>query len=271
MSTKRVTANGLSFAYIEEGSGPLVLMFHGFPDTPHTWDDVRPKIAAKGYRVVTPFMRGYRPTDIPSRDTNDETLARDVLGLVDALGEERAIIVGHDWGASAVYGAAALDSSRVSKLVAVAIPHPATLAPTPAKLWAARHFIAYKIPGAASRFARNDFAALPAICKRWSPEWTPSAEELAPVRECFADRASLDAAFGYYRALRFSAPTWLRAKIPVPTIVFSGTGDPSVNRADYEKARRMFTGDYTIEEIPGGHFMHREHPDAFARRLLAHL
>src|ERR1700683_2871540 len=103
-----VDANGLNFAYLEEGSGPLVLMLHGFPETPHTWDDLRPRIAAKGYRAVSPFMRGYHPTAIPDRDADQETLARDVLALIVALGEKSAIVVGHDWGATAAYGAATL-------------------------------------------------------------------------------------------------------------------------------------------------------------------
>src|ERR1700690_4202016 len=127
-----VDANGLKFAYLEEGSGPLVLLLHGFPDTAHTWDDLRPRIAAKGYRVVSPFMRGYRPSGIPDRDADQETLARDALALIDALGEKSAAVVGHDWGAAAAYGAAALDPGRVNKLISVGIPHPATLRPTPA-------------------------------------------------------------------------------------------------------------------------------------------
>lgn len=53
-----VEANGLEFGYFEEGEGPLVLMLHGFPDSPHTWDDLRPALAREGYRVVTPFLRG---------------------------------------------------------------------------------------------------------------------------------------------------------------------------------------------------------------------
>jgi pimeloyl-ACP methyl ester carboxylesterase len=69
-----VDANGLKFAYLEEGTGPLVLMLHGFPDTAHTWDDLRPRIAAKGYRAVSPFTRGYHPTAIPDRDADQETL-----------------------------------------------------------------------------------------------------------------------------------------------------------------------------------------------------
>ena len=266
-----VEANGLRFAYLAEGTGPLVLLLHGFPDTAHSWDHVRPQIAAKGYRAVSPFTRGYHPSEIPTRDTDQDTLARDVLALITALGETQAILVGHDWGASAVYGAASIDPSRVKKLVALAIPHPATLRPTPRKLWGVRHFASYKLPGAAARFAKDDFAALRAICARWSPTWSPSPDEFAAVREAFSHADSLSAALGYYRALSPILPAFFRSKIDVPTVVFSGTDDPMADRSDYEHARRMFRGEYHIEEMPGGHFLHREHPEIFAERLLAHL
>jgi pimeloyl-ACP methyl ester carboxylesterase len=266
-----VDANGLKFAYLEEGTGPLVLMLHGFPDTAHTWDDLRSRIAAKGYRAVSPFMRGYHPTAIPDRDADQETLARDALALVDALGASEAVVIGHDWGASAAYGAAALGPERVKKLFVLAIPHPATLKPTLKKLWGVRHFAVYKLPGAPERFARNDFAALPEICRRWSPSWRPDPSEFDPVRASFANRASLNAAFGYYRKLSPIPSASLKARITVPTVVFAGLDDPVAEPADYRGAARMFAGDYIVEEVDGGHFMHREHPDAFAERLLAHL
>jgi pimeloyl-ACP methyl ester carboxylesterase len=269
--TGRVHANGLSFAYLEEGTGPLVLLLHGFPDTAHTWNDLRPRLAARGYRAVSPFTRGYSPTEVPEKDADDETTARDALALIPALGADSAIVIAHDWGASAAYGAASIEPARVSKLFAVGIPHPATLRVTARKLWGVRHFFAFQLPGAAARFARDDFAALPAICKRWSPKWDPSREELAPVRACFEDKRSIDAAFGYYRAMSFRARPHLRAPIEVPTVVFAGTDDPNLDPADYHAAARMFRGGYVVEEMPGGHFMHREHPEIFAEKLLAHL
>jgi pimeloyl-ACP methyl ester carboxylesterase len=266
-----VDANGLRFAYLEEGTGPLVLMLHGFPDTAHTWDDLRSRIAAKGYRAVSPFMRGYHPTAIPDRDADQETLARDALALIDALGANEAIVIGHDFGAAAAYGAAALGPERVKKLFALAIPHPATLKPTLKKLWGVRHFAVYKLPGAAERFARNDFAALPEICRRWSPTWRPDPSEFDPVLASFSNRASLNAAFGYYRKLSPIPSASLKARITVPTVVFAGLDDPLAEPADYRGAARVFSDDYIVEEVDGGHFMHREHPDAFAERLLTHL
>src|SRR5277367_2601408 len=243
-----VDANGLKFAYLEEGTGPLVLMLHGFPDTAHTWDDLRSRIAAKGYRAVSPFMRGYHPTAIPDRDADQETLSRDALALIAALGASEAVVIGHDFGAGAAYGAASLK-----------------------QLWGARHFAVYKLPGAPNRFARNDFAALPAICKRWSPDWDPDPKEFEPVRASFSNRSSLNAAFGYYRKLSPIPSASLKTRITVPTVVFAGLDDPVAEPADYRGAARMFEGDYVVEEVRGGHFMHREHPDVFAERILSHL
>jgi pimeloyl-ACP methyl ester carboxylesterase len=101
---KFVLANGLRFAFIEEGDGPLALLLHGFPDTAHTWDAVRPALAHAGFRAVSPFTRGYFPTDVPIDAAYDvNTLGRDVLELITALGASKAIVVGHDWGAAAGY------------------------------------------------------------------------------------------------------------------------------------------------------------------------
>jgi pimeloyl-ACP methyl ester carboxylesterase len=270
-AVRHVDANGLRFAYLEDGAGPLVLLLHGFPDSARSWDDARRRLAARGLRAVSPWLRGYAPTAIPPRDADLETLARDALGLIEALGEASAIVVGHDWGAAAAYAAASLEPARIRQLVTVAIPHPAALKPTPARLWGARHFITYKLPGAARRFAADDFAQLRAIYRRWSPTWNPPEAELAGARACFADPASLDAAFGYYRQLRFRPQPFLRAPITVPTVTFAGLDDRLIRPADFHAAARWFTAGYTVEEMPGGHFLHREHPEVFAAKLLARL
>lgn len=81
----------------------------------------------------------------------------------------------------------------------------------------------------------------------------------------------MNAAFGYYRALSPIPSAPLKAQITVPAVVFAGRDDPVFKPSDYRAAARIFENEYTIEEVPGGHFMHREHPDVFAERLLAHL
>jgi pimeloyl-ACP methyl ester carboxylesterase len=265
---REVQANGLRFSCLEEGTGPLVLLLHGFPDTPQTWSDARPALAKAGFRAVSPFTRGYAPTEIPTREAYDsETLGRDALALIEALGEERAIVVGHDWGASAAYAAAALGPDRVRMLITVAIPHPASLVPTPAMLWKVRHFVSLQLPGAAARIRAARYVHIDELVQRWSPTWSVPEGETDAVKKAFREPGCLEAALGYYRALRPRPPAALRAKITVPTAAFAGLDD-MVPVAAYERARAWFTGPYEIVTMPGGHFMHREHPERFTRELV---
>ncbi len=263
-----VTANGLRFGYLESGSGPLVLLVHGFPDTAHSWDATRPTLAAAGWRAVAPFTRGYAPTEAPAtEDFGTDTLGRDLLALTAALGEESAVIVGHDWGASAAYSAAALEPRRVRLLVTVAIPHPAAIPPTPAVIWAVRHFFALRRPSARRWMPDGDFAYVDELVRRWSPSWNPPPSETEAVKAVFRDPRALDAALGYYRALRPWLPASHKPKITVPTVCFAGADDIAPPPA-YERARSRFTGPYEVVPMPGGHFMHREHPDVFNAHLL---
>lgn len=260
-------ANGLRFAYLEEGEGPLVLLLHGFPDTPHTWDAVRPALAAAGFRAVTPFMRGYAPTEIPGEESFDsDTLGKDALGLIDALGAP-AILVGHDWGASAAFSAAGLGPERIRLLVTVAIPHTASMRPTPRNLWAARHFFTLRRRGEAERILRDDLRKIDELVARWSPKWKVPPGETDAVKAAFREPGCLEAALGYYRALRPSVPRSQRKRVAVPAVAFAGQHD-NILVSDFERARSRYTASYEVVAMPGGHFMHREHPDHFIRELL---
>jgi len=262
-------ANRLRFAYLEDGRGPLVVLVHGFPDTAHTWDAVRPALASAGYRAVSPYTRGYHPTEIPEDGRYDvETLGRDVLSWIEALGETSAIVVGHDWGATAAYAAAALAPERVRFLVTVALPHPASWRPLPRILWGGRHMIAFQRRGAEASVRARDFALVDELVRRWSPAWSVPAGETDPVKTVFRNPDSLTAALGYYRAIRLRPPPAFERRITVPSAVFSGADDPILRLSDYERARRFFAGPHEIVHMPGGHFLHREHPDRFITELL---
>ncbi len=265
---KFVDANGLRFGYLESGSGPLVLLVHGFPDTAHSWDATRPALAAAGFRAVAPFTRGYAPTEIPKGEAYDsDTLGRDVLALIRALGGAPAVVVGHDWGASAAYSAAALEPDALRLLVTVAIPHPASVTPTPSAIWAVRHFFSLRRRNAVRWMPKDDFAHVDELVHRWSPKWDVPPGETDAVKAIFRNPANLDAALGYYRALRPWPPSSHRPKIRVPTVCFGGDSD-LLPIAAYERARSRFTGPYEVVEMPGGHFMHREHPTIFNEKLL---
>lgn len=266
---KRLTIDGTEFAYLEAGEGPLVVLVHGFPDTAHTWDDVRPGLAAAGYRVVSPNTRGYWPTGVPANGRYDsDRLGQDVLDLIAALGETTAIVVGHDWGASAAYSAANLGPDVVRFLVTVAIPHPLSIKPTPRLVWAARHFLSFRRRSAEARCRANDFALIDQLVKRWAPSWDVPPDETAAVKEAFRHPGSLTAALGYYRAVGLRLPPSQRHRTTVPSAVFSGADDFALTRKDYEKAARCYSGPHEIVDMPGGHFMHREHPEHFLRELL---
>src|SRR5687768_14216442 len=122
----RIEANGLLFGYLEAGphDGPLALCLHGFPDSAWTWRHLLPDLAHAGYRAVAPFMRGYAPTEVPADGRYQSgALVADACALHEALGGDgRAVILGHDWGAIATYGAAAHQPDRWSKVVAGAVP-----------------------------------------------------------------------------------------------------------------------------------------------------
>jgi pimeloyl-ACP methyl ester carboxylesterase len=257
-----IEANGTKFAALTWGEGPLVLLFHGFPDTAQTWDRIGPAIARAGYRVVAPYLRGYPPSALPASDTDSRTLGEDVVAIAKALSKDPVRIVGHDWGAEAVQAAVALAPERFSHVVTIAIPHRAAITFTPMLAWRVRHFIGLTLPGAEARFAARDFAGIEVLWKRWSPTWRYTDADLEPVKNLFAAPGALHAALGYYRAASFRTPAFLRAPVDVPTLAICGADDPNISPAQFESARGLFRGRYEVATIPGGHFCHRESPDA---------
>src|SRR5262249_48630939 len=126
----RICANGLEFAYLEEGAGPLVLLLHGFPDTARSWSHQIRALAAAGYRAVAPYLRGYPPSEIPRDGFYDKgTLVADIAALIRALGGGApAHIVGQDWGASITYNLLAALPELIRRAVVMAVSHPSPTA-----------------------------------------------------------------------------------------------------------------------------------------------
>ncbi len=267
-----VEANALRFGYFEEGTGPLVVLLHGFPDTAHSWEPTRRVLAGAGYRAVSPFMRGYFPTEVPQDGKYDsETLGQDVLALIEALGERSAIVVGHDWGAFAAMTAAQLDPAKVKLLAIIAVPHSASVRPLPRIAWGLRHFVPLKFYANAKWLNANDGANVDELVKRWSPAWSVGPETTAKVKEVFLMPGCAEAALAYYRAVSPLLSDVVKRKIAVPTVAFFGETDSVMKAADFEYARKFHSSSYELVSMPGGHFMHREDPDLFNEHLLAAL
>lgn len=273
---KVIDANGIRFAYLDEGRGPLVLLFHGYPETARSWAVVQQRLAAAGYRVVAPYMRGYPPTSFaPDSDYSVPALGKDVVALVDALGAESAVVVGHDWGATAVYAAATEDPSKIAKLVAVSIPHPRAFAGDPTILLRVPHFLYYQLPTAERLLWSYDFAHIGRIYNQWAPQYVPPDEVMGDIKAVLKTPGATASTLGYYRSLfkRDPAESQAAAAKPVtmPALMITGD-DGNVTRELYENVRDAFTNDYTYVEIPGvGHFPQLEAPDKVAEAIIAFL
>lgn len=249
----------------------MAVLVHGFPDTPHGWDVIGQGLAAAGAFVVAPFLRGYAPSAAGPEDTTARDLGEDVCGLVTALGVERVHLVGHDWGAEAAYAAVGLAPEKFHTLTTIAIPHRATLKPTLGLAWAIRHFATLSLPGAEARFAKDDFAMIEKLIRRWSPTWKFSAEELAPIKACFRAPGTVHAALGYYRAAALRTPDFMAKPVTVPTLNVAGADDPGVRPAAFESTRSQYRSGFEVLVVPGGHFCHRESPEPVIAALLRHL
>jgi len=125
--------NGLRMHYVEQGSGPLVLLCHGFPELWYSWRHQIPALAAAGYRVVAPDLRGYGATGGPKAvsEYSIKALVADITGLMDVLGERQCVLVGHDFGAVLTWNAALLAPERLKAVVALSVPYNQRRAPPP--------------------------------------------------------------------------------------------------------------------------------------------
>jgi pimeloyl-ACP methyl ester carboxylesterase len=280
---RSVDANGIRFAFLEAGSGPLVLCLHGFPDTAHTFDDVLPRLAEAGYHAVAPWTRGIYPTEVPADgDYSPLQLGRDVLALIQAFGEERAFVLGQDWGAMSAYAAANLSPASINKMITVGIPHPRAIRMDPGLMWRGWHFGFLTLPGISEFAARwHDFALLQHFQRSWSPNMPVNARLLSFVKECYSKPGSLKAALGYYRSMpltfagigkRKGDHAILFRRTLVPTLCFAGLDDGVFNEAAFDRTREAFTGPYELVKVPGsGHFLHLEIPKEFISKVIAFL
>ena len=125
VSFRTVETNGIKLRVAEAGSGPLVILVHGWPESWYSWRHQIPVIAAAGYHVIAPDMRGYGKSDKPAavEDYDIRHTTADIVGLIDAMGQEKAIVIGHDWGAIVAWNTALLHPDRVSAMIAMSVPN----------------------------------------------------------------------------------------------------------------------------------------------------
>jgi pimeloyl-ACP methyl ester carboxylesterase len=272
---RQLQTETLTFGLLEEGSGPLALCLHGFPDTAYSWRHLLPALAQAGFHAVAPFMRGYAPTEVPADGRFDRAaLVDDANALHDALGGDGdAVLIGHDWGAAAGYDAASQSPERWRSLVTIGIPP----SPLDAMLFAnyeqlKRFFYVFlfQLAAAEELAAANELAFIESLWREWSPAYDPTAD-LVRVRESLAERVNLSAALSYYRAM-FSGPGGAPpplGKPPQPTLYLHGDQDGCIGIELVRDAERHLASGSRMVVVEGtGHFVHLEAPDVVGKRIL---
>jgi pimeloyl-ACP methyl ester carboxylesterase len=264
-----------------------VLLLHGFPDNCRSMIPLGRHLAAAGYHVVAPAMRGYWPSDAPTnQDYSLRALAADVHGLIRALSDGPAVVVGHDWGAAAAYAAAANYPQSLTACVAMSTPPnpvlPAGLLRVPRQVLASAYMgeMAWRNAVEEELLADNG-ALIERIWRRWSPEWEPDRARLDDVIRTFQKGTTARSARLYYRDIlpfprvrKWLKSTWepTRAPIRVPTLIFAGDQDRCMLPALYDNCLQHIDAPAELVMLKGvGHFIPLEAPDQVASMILSFL
>jgi pimeloyl-ACP methyl ester carboxylesterase len=274
-----VAANGARFHVAEAGTGPLVLFLHGFPQFWWAWRHQLPAVAAAGYHAVAMDLRGYGASDKPPRGYDTGTLAADVAGVVRALGERRAVVVGQDWGGWLAWSMPSL-TPRVTRAVAtLGMAHPLAMRHS-AFGRRGRGFadvLAFQVPiRPERRLTGGD--AVEAVLRGWSgADGFPDGEALRRYRRAMRVPFVAHSSMEYYRwavrsvprrdGRRFAAA--VGEPLAVPVLQLQGALDPYVS-PDAALASHRWAGPHLrYELVPGaGHFLPEEAPDVVTPVLL---
>jgi pimeloyl-ACP methyl ester carboxylesterase len=275
---REVSANGIRLHVAEIGAGPLVLLLHGFPEFWWAWRHQLPALAAIGRRAVAVDLRGYGDSDKPPRGYDLWTLSGDVAGLVRALGERQADLVGHDWGGVLSWCTAALHPRVVRSVTVLAAAHPRAMGQAlmldPAQRAAARYLVDFQVPWLPERRLTRDGAVLVEQILRAGAgrQWCSSSEftEIARrYRDAMRIPAAAHCALEYYRwvgrsQFRFDGRRLSRAvdrAIRVPVLQVQGLDDPYVLESTASRSACWAGDGYRYEVLPGiGHFVQQEAP-----------
>lgn len=295
LQTRVVRANNTEFGLLEIGGpGPLALCLHGFPDSAYTWRHLLPELAKAGFHAVAPFMRGYAPSAIPGdRNYSLGALICDVLALHDVLGgDDQAVLVGHDWGAEAAYGAVALDPHRWRRLVTLAVPPMAQDERLFRDFEQIKRFFYLWLfkaspSDAADIIAADDMAFLDRLWREWSPGYDPSGH-LRLVKSSIRERGNLEAAISYYSGITVAAADSrsgrrrpsayelaeraARRRAERPTLYLHGRMDGCISSRLVGDALQMLGRGSRLSILDGvGHFLHLEEPVEVNKRILSWL
>ena len=270
--------------------GPIALCLHGFPDTAYGWRNFAPRLAESGWRVVAPFMRGYAPSSIPSDGSyHIGAFMDDALQVRAAAGgTDRDVVIGHDWGAMAATGLAAMPDSPFAKAVIMSVPPPAAFRPLsrlpdrvrllgqiPPQLLRSWYMGYFQLPWLPERSASW---VLPRLWRRWSPGYD-AKEDLRHVDAAIGTPESWRAALGPYRAtirntrppMRYAELHRLRLSAPaLPSLYLHGRDDGCMTAAFTHWIPRALPDGSDVAVVErAGHFLQLDQPERVAELVLS--
>jgi pimeloyl-ACP methyl ester carboxylesterase len=281
-----VGANGSRFHVVEAGAGPLVLLLHGFPEFWWAWQEILPRLAGAGFRAVAMDLRGYGASDKPPRGYDGYTMAADVTGLIRALGERSAMIVGTGAGGMLGWTAAAFHPRMVSRLVVMGAAHPlrlraALFADPRGQFAAATTTLKFQVPRYEHVLTRDDAALVGQLLRRWGgPEWVRSADFADYEAKCREAMRIPQASFCALEAYRWAFRSMLRLHgyrfvklmqhpLVTPTLQLHGGLDTAVLPRTAQGSGRYVIAPYEWRLLDGvGHFPHREAPELVTGEIL---
>jgi pimeloyl-ACP methyl ester carboxylesterase len=265
---KNINVGDLTFAVQDEGEGPAVVLLHGFPDSHALWRHQVPALVGAGYRVIAPDLRGFGESSMPVGPDQYGILdlVGDVLGTFDALGVQRAHVVGHDWGAALAWAMAAFVPDRVDHLVALSVGHPAAFRDAGfaqrEKSW---YMLLFQFEDIAETWlSADDFANMRAWARH--PDMDQVAIDLARP-------GALTAALNWYRAnvhpRVLIEPPLVFPQIQSPTMGIWSSGDFALEESGMTSSNRFVDAPWRYERIDGpGHWMQLEAPDKVSALLV---
>jgi pimeloyl-ACP methyl ester carboxylesterase len=270
LADRFATVDGVRLHYVEAGEGPLVVLLHGFPEFWWSWRRQIPALVDAGYRVVVPDQRGYAQSDRPRdwREYRIERLAADVAGLIEALGEEQADVVGHDWGAAVAWMVATLHPERVRRLGILNVPHPETMQRTlqrsPKQLLHSWYMFFFQIPWLPEHLMRWGGRRTLESAYRDARPGAFSAEDVARYEEALMGPGGLRGPINWYRAALRRSPRSTRAlyrPIPAPVLVIWGEQDRFLIKEMADPDPRLVP-DVRVVRLPdASHWVQHDEPE----------
>jgi pimeloyl-ACP methyl ester carboxylesterase len=238
--TTYIESNGIKLHVVLAGpkDGQPVILLHGFPEFWYGWRKQIPALAEAGYRVIVPDQRGYNLSDKPKtvRAYRMDMLVADILGLIDALGYQKASLAGHDWGAAVAWELAIRHPERVRRLGILNVPHPAVMLNflrrgDPEQLRRSGYIFAFQLPWLPEYFLRkNDWREMVRALRGSGKIHTFTDEDIAEYKQAWSQPGAVSAMINWYRA---AARHWPKMKtdlcVKVPALMLWGMRDVALS------------------------------------------